>query len=151
MSRCPGLREHCLHHAEALTPLAKSLLDGIPLLIHNVALDNNNFIKLIDLSINDVCSNSLNSPSLDLILSNVENCSKLVVFVVGALVKFKGADLHILLLSDDIFNSQLFFRHELGEVLDLALEFLRLSGGEEAHEVKDLLHVLVALEMLNCG
>lgn len=62
-----------LHSLELVSPLSDLLLDWFPFLVHSVAFDDNFFLKLIDLSIHDSCSNSFNSPYLNIVFVDLQS------------------------------------------------------------------------------
>jgi len=95
------LIKHALHDSKPLPPLCEALLNGIPLLIHYMALNYDLFFDLINFSVNNTSGNGLNGPLLYIVLLNVQNVGQVVILVVRVL-QLERANLNILLLADHI-------------------------------------------------
>lgn len=123
------MAEHGLHDSESGAPFGESVLDGLPLLVHDVTLDDDHFLDLVDLGVDDACGYGFNRPLLHFILLYIESLCEIIVLMVRT-VEIERANLHILLLLDDIFHRQLLLVHQHLETLHLSLELFRVSGGE---------------------
>lgn len=77
-----SLIKHGLHESKSLLPFSQTLLNCLPLLIHNVTLNYDLLLNLIDLSINNAGSNGFDGPLFDIILLDVKGISKVLVLVI---------------------------------------------------------------------
>ena len=147
---------HLVDALELLTPCGHLVTNILPLfvldLLSHVVLDDDFLLELINLGINNVVSDCLNSPCLNLILVDVEHRSQIFVREVGTIGLYR-ADLHVLLLQSHFIERKTFRLHQRFELADLVVEILDISVHKEAQELEHLLltllHTLDCLEVQN--
>ena len=102
-----------------------------------MALDDDLFVHLIDLGVNDFVLDCLNGPDLNLFRINVQQLGQLLVLEVRRL-RVQSANLHIRLLSDEILLRQTLTIHQLLVLADLASELLCRTLTQQVEELDQL-------------